>query len=395
MHTEVISDFARTAGISLAFMLTAMVIVPSIALLLRTRVLISHPLDMIKEKIRDIANDHADLNEQIPSDQKDEIGDLARWFNVLSAKLSRILDEKDEVITKNVEIKQSLAKEKEFFQTTVNSIGDAVITMDVDGIVITMNDAAENITAFTKTQIIGQHFSRALALIQEKCRTPLAGTLEAILAEGIAMACEDCLLLAADGAEKHIAFHCSPILCEDGVALGAVLIFRDISESKAQTKKMEYLSYHDSLTGLHNRAFFEHTCEILQQKQHVPVAVIMGDANGLKQANDLYGHGAGDMLLQTIAQAFKSACRSEDVIARWGGDEFTAVLPGLTRERAEVIMDKIHAYCANARIEPVTGSVSLGLAIKDSPETPLSEVLKAAEEQMYKAKQAYKRLSKA
>ena len=390
MDTGVISAFAYTAGITLALMLTGMVIAPSIALLLRSRMLVSRPLDMIKAKIQDIAEDRADLSEQIPSHQQDEIGELARWFNVLTAKLSSILGEMSEVIRKNVEIKVLLAKEKEFFQTTVNCIGDAVITMGVDGFTITMNDAAEAITTYTRKYAIGKHYSNVFALVHEKSRNQLEYLLERNIEEGIAVASEEYLLLAGDGSERHIAFNCSPIRGEDGAALGAVLVFRDISELRKQTKKMEYLSYHDSLTGLYNRAFFEHTCETLQMKQVVPVSIIMGDANGLKYANDVHGHAAGDLLLRTIANAFKSACRSDDIIARWGGDEFVAILPGLTHRRAHAIIDDIHKYCATAQIDPVKASVSLGLATKASPETPLAEVFKSATEKMYVAKQATK-----
>ncbi|MCL1939980.1 MAG: diguanylate cyclase [Desulfovibrionaceae bacterium] len=389
MHIEAVSEFARTAGITLALMLAGMAVVPFITLLLYSRRLISRPVNTIKAIIQDIAEDRADLSRQVPSHQNDEIGELAGWFNVLTAKVGDIMEEMSEIIDKNIEIKIQLAKEKEFFQTTVNSIGDAVITVGVNGVVITMNDAAEAITGHEKKHAAGKHFSYAFSLLHEKDRTPFEYPLEEHLAEGITVTSEAYLLLADDGTEKHISLNCSPIRGEDGIAMGAVLVFRDISEAKAQAKKMEYLSYHDSLTSLHNRAFFEHVCDTMQQERIAPVAIIMGDANGLKQANDVHGHSAGDMLLRAIAHAFKSACRSNDVVVRWGGDEFLAVLPGLTHERAHAIMNNIHAHCARARIEPLKASVSLGLAIKESPETPFIEVLKVAEERMYQAKQEY------
>ena len=390
MSTEAISSFAFTSGITLAIMLAGIVIAPSVALLLRTRKLVSHPLNLIKSKIQDIAEDRANLSEQVPSRQRDEIGELAGWFNVLTAKLAGILAEMSEIIRKNIEIKVLLAKEKEFFQTTVNSIGDAVITMGVDGAVITMNDAAEDLTGFSKKYAIGKHFSYVFSLIHEKSRNRFDLPMKKNLEEGIAVSSESYLLVAYDGQEKHIAFNCSPIRGEGAVAMGAVLICRDISESKLQSKKMEYLSYHDKLTGLYNRAFFEHACEALQQQQIVPVSVIVGDANGLKYANDVYGHAAGDHLLQTIASAFKSACRNDDIIARWGGDEFVALLPGLTQQRANSIMTNIHLFCEETHSDSVQVSVSLGVATKDSTDIAIAAVFKAAEEKMYEAKHANK-----
>jgi len=295
-----------------------------------------------------------------------------------------------ETIRKNTEIEALLAKEKEFFQTTINSIGDAVITMNMDGIVMTMNGAAEVLTGFMRQDAIHRPFSQTFVLLHEKTRKRFNCSVKGRLEKSSSVASETYLLQAGDGSEKHIAFNCSPIQDTNGHRLGAVLVCRDISASKKQTEKMEYLSYHDSLTGLYNRAFFEQACDSMQQKGIVPVSVIMGDANGLKNTNDFYGHAAGDILLKTIADAFKHACRSDDIVARWGGDEFTAALPGLTNRRAKAIMRDIHTYCAAAQGSQIKISVALGLATKESPETTLSDVLNIAEKKMYRAKRRYK-----
>ena len=294
------------------------------------------------------------------------------------------------IIKQDAAIEARLAEEKEFFRTTINSIGDAVITMNTDGIVLTMNDAAEALMAFTKMDAVGKHFSNTFVLLHEKTRKRFTCPIKENLQRGTAVASEAYLLQAADGSEKHIAFNCSPIQDVQGGMLGAVLVFRDISELKKKTEQMEYLSYHDSLTGLYNRAFFEQTCETIQRKHIIPVSIIVGDANGLKHTNDLYGHAEGDQLLKTIADAFRNSCRSDDVIARWGGDEFAAILPGLTYRRARAIMNDIHKYCAAARGNLVKASVALGLATKELPDVTLTELFNRAGKKMYKAKQHYK-----
>ena len=391
MDTRTISGFMRTAGIILALMLALMVMASSSALLLGSRKLVINPLNKIKAKIEDITEDRADLSEQIPSVQEDEIGDLARCFNKLTAKVDVMLNNLHEAVRKKTETEASLAKEKDFSQATINSISDAVITMNKDGFVITMNDTAEIIVALGRSYTIGKHISDVFTLSSGEEIGSFRDFIEKSLQADLpSTASETFLMQTGDVLEKHISFNCSPIRSVAGEILGAVLIFRDISEMKKHEEKMEFLSYHDTLTGLYNRAFFEESCKTIDQENITPVTIIIGDANGLKQINDVYGHAAGDILLQAIANAFKNACRSNDIIARWGGDEFAAILPGLTGRRVKRIMQNIHNFCATAKTEPVKVSVALGMATRESLITSLSRMFAIAEKRMYKAKQLMK-----
>ena len=383
MNTGAIYKFVNMAGMVLALMLACMVMTSSVSLLVVSRRVVLAPMDKIKAKILDIVEDRADLGERLPGLQKDEIGDLARLFNTLIAKVSIMLEDLRVAIRKNTETEGLLAQEKEFFKGTLDSIGDAVITMDRDGVVTTINSAAEAITAYTEQQAVGKYFYDTFILLDGKTRERAECPIKKSIEENMyAVASDSYILRTGDGSGKHIAFNCSPIQSADGAVSGAVLVLRDISELKKHTEQMEYLSYHDSLTGLYNRAFFEQACNSLQKGEVVPVTIIMGDANGLKHANDVYGHEAGDILLQTIANAFKNACRSNDIIARWGGDEFVAILPGLTRDRAKMIVKNIQRFCEESP-GPVKASVALGVATKESPSILLTDLLKVAERRMY------------
>ena len=387
LNTEDISSFVHSAGITLGLMLAAMAMASTASLMFGSRRMVIKPLDRMKAKIQDIVEDRADLNEHIPTFQRDEIGELAGWFNLLTAKVGVMLDDLHEAIRKKTEIEMSLEKEKDFFQTTIDSIGDAVITLSKYGFVITMNDAAETITALNRKLVIGKHISSAFTWSEGENFNFLQCLVEKSLgADAPPVTNETLLLRTDDDVEKHISFSCSPIRSISGNNLGAVLVFRDVSELKKQTEKMEFLIYHDKLTGLYNRAFFEQSCNTLQQDNVFPITIIMGDANGLKQANDVYGHAAGDILLQTIALAFKNSCRSDDIIARWGGDEFVAILPDLTRKRAKKIIQNIHEFCAAAKTDPIKVSVALGMATKESPNVSLDELLEIAEKRMYRSK---------
>lgn len=131
----------------------------------------------------------------------------------------------------------------------------------------------------------------------------------------------------------------APITAENGEKHGVVMIFRDISEEKENQRRIKYLSYHDTLTGLYNRRYLE---EQLTKVSNIRQAcsVIMTDVNGLKITNDIFGHDLGDKLLVKVANIFRECSSEEDIIARWGGDEFIILMPEKSLAEAESLIKK-------------------------------------------------------
>lgn len=175
-----------------------------------------------------------------------------------------------------------------------------------------------------------------------------------------------------------------------GAVEGYVLSYRDISERKKRENEILYLSYHDQLTGLYNRTFFEEECNRLDSARQLPISVIMGDINGLKLVNDAFGHKEGDKLLIEAAKILSANCRKEDILARTGGDEFCILLPRTSAEDARSICKRISDDCAKYDSRADKGvfflSISLGYATKTEPDVSLGSVLAEAEEFMYKQK---------
>ncbi|MDD3628808.1 MAG: PAS domain-containing protein [Actinomycetota bacterium] len=173
---------------------------------------------------------------------------------------------------------------------------------------------------------------------------------------------------------------------DNGNIIGIFGITRDITEKKKAEEKIEYLSFHDVLTGLYNRAFFEEELKRLNTDRQLPLTIVMGDVNGLKLINDAYGHIKGDEFLVEIADILKDSFRKEDILSRWGGDEFIAILPKTTTRDAQKVVKRIKDSCKKRATTEMPLSISLGVATKKKPEEDIEEVIKKAEDKMYKNK---------
>ena len=155
-----------------------------------------------------------------------------------------------------------------------------------------------------------------------------------------------------------------------------------------QNERISYLSYHDYLTGLYNRAFFEEEKKRLDTQRQLPLSVIMGDINGLKLINDGFGHAKGDSVLVEISGILQSCGREEDIIARIGGDEFVILLPHTDSVSAQLVCNRIYDSCREFALEgkEIYPSISLGHATKTTAMESMDDVLIAADESMSRQK---------
>lgn len=161
---------------------------------------------------------------------------------------------------------------------------------------------------------------------------------------------------------------------------------QDITERKKTELKLLHLSYHDHLTDLYNRRYFEKKLLEMDVEQNLPLSVIMCDVNGLKLVNDSFGHAYGDELLKCAASTIKTACQQEGVIARIGGDEFVAVLPRTTEEKTIQIANCIKELASTIKVANIDLSISYGYEIKTKDSQSIVEVVSNAENHMYRRK---------
>ncbi len=160
----------------------------------------------------------------------------------------------------------------------------------------------------------------------------------------------------------------------------------DISERKQAEDKVRYLSFHDKLTGLYNRSYFEDRLERFNTSGNLPLSLVVIDVNGLKLINDALGHDRGDELLIKVARVIKHSCRRDDITCRWGGDEYMLLFPSTSSAIASVICERIKAAIEQIEIQGLQVSASFGMMTKNDPDQDIREILRRAEEKMYRNK---------
>ena len=155
---------------------------------------------------------------------------------------------------------------------------------------------------------------------------------------------------------------------------------------KKEKDKIEYQSYHDRLTGLYNRRYFEKKIKELDIQNKIPMSIIIVDVNGLKIVNDNYGHQKGDELLIKTAKLLKNNIRKKDILVRHGGDEFAILLPETSNSKAQTIMNAIQNKCQETKDADLVVSLALGLATKKFQSENVNAIIKEADNNMYQNK---------
>lgn len=289
----------------------------------------------------------------------------------------------------------ALAEEKEKAQITLRSIGDAVITTDANMRIDYLNPIAENLTGWTTAEAQGRHMDEVFKIYNEKSRQQAVNPIQECLDKNDIVEMENHTILVrrTDNEEFHIEDSAAPIRRTDGSILGAVMVCHDVTERKVAQNRLQHIAFHDSLTGLPNRALFckkltEAMADARSLKKYV--AVLFLDLDRFKTINDSLGHGIGDELLVLVAKRLEQCVRDTDVVCRIGGDEFTAVLSNINApDNASTVAEKVIESIArpfSIQGQELRISTSIGITIYPNDGEELDDLIKQADTAMYHAK---------
>ena len=299
-------------------------------------------------------------------------------------------------ITHRKSLEASLGRGKLQARITLESIGEGVITTDLNGTIDYMNEAAEQLLGGARSAGLGKRLLDVLTLVDEVDRSSLGDPVAKCLSERKRINLGRRALLLSKQAEREFSTEltASPIRGPDGEIAGCVVIFHDVSEVRGLAREMSYQASHDALTGLVNRAEFERRLgAALDSARGEGVSHVVSylDLDRFKLVNDTSGHIAGDNLLREISALLKERVRDSDTVARVGGDEFAMLLAGCPLDKARQIADDIcqavadHKFAWQDRAFDVGVSIGLVEVGKDSGSA--EGVLSAADSACYVAKQ--------
>jgi len=277
---------------------------------------------------------------------------------------------------------------------TLQSIGDAVISTCARGLIEYLNPVAERLIGWKAEEACGRPLTEVIHLIDEGTRAPIADPVQSLLARESTPTDHPVLVTRAHR-EIAVQESAAPICDASGLAIGAVFVFRDVTQERRLKRALSYQASHDALTGLINRREFDNRLQAIVTRAQAGEsrhALIYVDLDQFKLVNDTCGHQAGDRLMRDITGLLRARVRTSDTIGRLGGDEFGILVGDCTLEQAvhiaEGVRHAIHAY----RFTWGTATLSVGASIgvvEIAPEcASAASVLSAADIACYAAKEA-------
>jgi diguanylate cyclase (GGDEF)-like protein/PAS domain S-box-containing protein len=289
----------------------------------------------------------------------------------------------------------ALFTEKARAQVTLDSIGDAVISTNISANVTYINPVAEKMTGWSKQDAFSRPFAEIFKIIDGTTRKTAPNPIAVAIEKNKTVALTpNCILVRRDGSESAIEDSTAPIHDRSGSVTGGVIVFHDVSMSRAIVSEMQRLAHHDVLTDLPNRLLLKDRIAqaiVTAHRNRTQVAVLFLDLDQFKHINDSLGHAIGDKLLRSVAARLLNCVRSSDTVSRQGGDEFVVLLSEIKHAAdagnmaRKILMVLKGPHAIDGHDLHITASIGLSTYPEDGQDAEL--LMKNADTAMYQTKE--------
>jgi diguanylate cyclase (GGDEF)-like protein/PAS domain S-box-containing protein len=311
--------------------------------------------------------------------QKDKI----KLMTLEIEKLSKIINELDLSEKEHSSMENALKESQEKYRELIESLPFGIIELNREGIIENVNKSAIKILGCSRVDLLKKHFTSVDAIEGGNLKSYFK--LFDYAVNGEREIPGEVVFKDEEGNDIYVETRYNLVKKGSEVKNIQVLL-DDITERKKVQEELEFLRFHDQLTRLFNRSYMDQEIKRLDVKRKLPISVIMGDINGLKLVNEAFGNEEGDRLLCMIADIFRKSCRKEDIIARYGEDEFMVLLPNTDEETASRVGKRVMELCKKISRDHFNFFMSLGQATKTEPEMEFNDVLTNAIDMLYRNK---------
>ncbi|MDN5276399.1 MAG: diguanylate cyclase [Clostridiales bacterium] len=272
------------------------------------------------------------------------------------------------------------------YKATMLGIDEGIVIIEKTGTIVDLNPSAQQIIGFEE-EVKGKLFCRIFKVIDEETgREMMENPVAKVLKTGKPVErVGRAVVYTKQGPKAVMINRVVPVKNDREELFGAIAVFRSVVDERIWYRDQGLRPY-DLLTGVYNRKMMEEHIKRLENSDAFPLGVIMIDVNGLRFVNNVFGCEEGDKLLKKTAEILKKSARQNDLIARWGGDEFLIILPHADLDEVEGVISRIKIKCSSIDDAKVQLSLVMGYAIRKNQKGSLTEIIKEAEEFMYRRK---------